>query len=204
MSLRSALLALLSSGPMTGYDVVKQFSTSVGHVWHAPDSQIYPELRKMHAEGLLSSRPVPWGSRGATKTEYAITAEGERALRAWQARTLDYVRERDPAHLKAAYFEWAPPGAAAAQLRAHIEHYRDQRRQALEQIRAIEDRTNPTLVRRLAASPEDQWERITRFKVLAYEGQVARADQEIAWAEQGLRLLEEFGEPAGPDHPAPG
>ena len=54
VSLRSALLALLSSGPLTGYDVVKQFSSSVGHVWHAPDSQIYPELRKMHAEGPMN------------------------------------------------------------------------------------------------------------------------------------------------------
>nr|WP_156269229.1 PadR family transcriptional regulator [Kocuria sediminis] len=192
------MLALLSSGPLTGYDVVKQFRASVGHVWHAPDSQIYPELRKMHAEGLLSSRPVPWGSRGATKTEYTITAEGERALREWQDTPLDYVRERDPAQLKAAYFEWASPGAAAAQLRAHIEHYRQQRAQALEQIRALEDRTNPTLARRLAANPEDQWERITRFKVFAYEGQVARAEQEIAWAERGLRLLAELGDPDGP------
>ncbi|MEX5294086.1 PadR family transcriptional regulator [Kocuria sp. CPCC 205268] len=201
MSLRSALLALLSSGPLTGYDVVKQFSASVGHVWHAPDSQIYPELRKMHAEGLLASRPVPWGSRGATKTEYSITPEGERALRQWQEQPFGYVRERDPAHLRAAYFEWAPPGAAAAQLRAHIEHYRDQRAQALAQITALQERTSPTLARRLAANPEDQWERITRFKVFAYEGQVSRADQEITWAERGLRLLEELGELGRPDEP---
>ena len=201
MSLRSALLALLSSGPLTGYDVVKQFSTSVGHVWHDPDSQIYPELRKMPAEGLLSSRPVPWGSRGSTKTEYSITPEGERALREWQDTPLSYVRARDPAQLKAAYFEWASPGAAAAQLRAHLEHYRQQRAQALEQIRALEDRTNPTLARRLAANPEDQWERIVRFKVFAYEGQVARAEQEIAWAERGLRLLAELGEPDDPGTP---
>jgi PadR family transcriptional regulator, regulatory protein AphA len=201
VSLRSALLALLSSGPLTGYDVVKQFSSSVGHVWHAPDSQIYPELRKMHAEGLLTSRPVPWGSRGATKTEYSITPEGERALRQWQDQPLGYVRERDPAHLRAAYFEWASPGAAAAQLHAHIEHYRDQRAQALQQIRALQDRTSPTLARRLAANPEEQWERITRFKVFAYEGQVARADQEIAWAERGLRLLEELGELGGSGEP---
>lgn len=79
MTLRSALLALLSSGPLTGYDLVKQFSSSVGHVWHAPDSQIYPELRRMHAEGLLSSRPVPWGgTRGATKTEYASRRQARR------------------------------------------------------------------------------------------------------------------------------
>ena len=194
VSLRAALLALLSSGPLTGYDVAKQFNTSVGHIWHAPDSQIYPELRKLHSEGLLSSRPVPWGSRGSTKTQYSITHDGERALRQWQDTLLGYVRQRDPAHLKAAYFEWAPPGAAAAQLRAHIEYYRDQRSQALEQIAGLEEHTNPTLARRLEVSPPDQWERIIRFKVFAYEGQIARAEQEIAWAERGLQLLEELGE----------
>ena len=41
----------------------------------------------------------------------------------------------------------------------------------------------------------------TRFKVFAYEGQVARADQEIAWAERGLRLLEELGELGGSGEP---
>ncbi|WP_354002962.1 PadR family transcriptional regulator [Microbacterium elymi] len=44
MSLRYAILAILRVGALSGYDLQKQFSQSVGHVWHAPDSQIYPEL----------------------------------------------------------------------------------------------------------------------------------------------------------------
>jgi PadR family transcriptional regulator, regulatory protein AphA len=40
MSLRNALLALLVVEPMTGYDLAKRFGSSVGNVWHAPDSQI--------------------------------------------------------------------------------------------------------------------------------------------------------------------
>ncbi len=192
MTLRSALLALLSSGPLTGYDLVKQFSSSVGHVWHAPDSQIYPELRKMHAAGLLSSRPVPWGTRGATKTEYALTPEGEAALRQWQDQPLTYVQERDPARLKAAYFEWAPSGAAAAQLEAHIAHYEGQRLQTLQMIEALEQRTHPTLARRLTRNPEGEREQIVRFKIFAYEGLLAHAEQEIAWAKRGLQILEEL------------
>ena len=47
MSLRYALLALLTVEPMTGYDLSKRFESSVAYVWHAPDSQIYPELRRM-------------------------------------------------------------------------------------------------------------------------------------------------------------
>ncbi|MDN4609526.1 PadR family transcriptional regulator [Arthrobacter burdickii] len=192
MSLRSALLALLSSGPLTGYDVAKQFSSSVGHVWHAPDSQIYPELRKMHAEGLLSSRPVPWGTRGATKTEYTLTPAGEEALRQWQSQPLAYVQERDPARLKAAYFEWAPSGAAAAQLRTHIAHYEEQRLQTLDMIDALEQRAHPTLARRLTRYVEEEREQIVRFKIYAYEGQLAHAEQEIAWAKRGLQILEEL------------
>lgn len=192
VTLRSALLALLSSGPLTGYDLAKQFSSSVGHVWHAPDSQIYPELRKMHAEGLLSSRPVPWGTRGATKTEYALTPAGEDALRQWQGQPLTYVQDRDPARLRAAYFEWAPPGAAVAQMRAHIAHYEEQRRQSLEMIESLETRTHPTLARRLNRYPEEEREQIVGFKIFAYEGQLAHAEQEIAWAKRGLQLLEEL------------
>ena len=193
MTLRSALLALLSSGPLTGYDVVKQFGSSVGHVWHAPDSQIYPELRKMHSEGLLASQPVPWGTRGATKTEYALTPEGAAALREWQSQPLTYVQDRNPARLKAAYFEWAPPGAAAVQLQAHIAHYEEQRLQTLQMIESLEARTHATLARRLARHPEDEREQIVRFKVFAYEGQLAQAEQEIAWAKRGLKILEELG-----------
>lgn len=199
MTLRSALLALLSSGPMTGYDVGKQFSTSVGHVWHAPDSQIYPELRKMEAEGLLKGEQIPWGNRGATKTEYTLTLAGEAALREWQAQPLSYVRDRNPARLKAAYFEWAPPGAAAIQLRAHAAHYQEQKVQAMQMIGELKSRTNSTLARRLARFPGADHERIARFKIFAYQGTVAHAEQEIEWAERGLRLLDELGDLPQPD-----
>ena len=66
MSLRYALLALLRVGPQSGYDLQKQFSLSVGHVWHAPDSQIYPELRKMESEGLVEGEDQLRGERGST------------------------------------------------------------------------------------------------------------------------------------------
>jgi DNA-binding PadR family transcriptional regulator len=81
MSLRHALLALLIVEPMTGYDLSKAFQASVSHVWHAPDSQICPELRRMEAAGWLVGTEVPWGSRGK-KREYHVTADGIDALRA--------------------------------------------------------------------------------------------------------------------------
>lgn len=51
MSLRHAALALLSAQPMTGYQLVQYFDDTVGLMWAASDSQIYPELRRMEADG---------------------------------------------------------------------------------------------------------------------------------------------------------
>src|SRR5690606_10649727 len=150
MSLRAALLALISAGPLTGYDAVKHFRSSVGHVWHAPDSQIYPELRKMQAEGLLKATEVPWGRKGATKTQYAISPAGREALAQWQATPLQYAPERDQAHLLAAYFEWGTPETARERLREHIAAYEAAKASALKQAQDIRERTSPTLQRRLA------------------------------------------------------
>ena len=111
MSLRYALLAILRVGAVSGYDLQKQFSQSVGHVWHAPDSQIYPELRKMENEGLIEGEDQTRGERG-TRRVYHVTAAGEAAYLAWMQTPLDYQRVRDPAHLRAAYLENATPDAA--------------------------------------------------------------------------------------------
>lgn len=191
MSLRFALLALLSVDAMTGYDLHKRFDSSVGHVWYAPDSQIYPELRKMEADGVVAAEEVPWGTRG-TKREYHITDAGRQALRDWMNQTLPYARFRDAMHLKSAYFEWATPDAARAQLRAHIEHYAAELAQWQEQIHQIDTATSPMLNRRLAVTPEAERHRVAAFKRYAYEGLVQRAEQEIAWARNGLQLIDDL------------
>lgn len=189
MSLRFALLALLTAQPMTGYDLAKAFHSSVGHVWHAPNSQIYPELKKMEAAGLIAGEAVTWGTRG-TKTRYEVTPDGIRAFREWMATPLEYSRERDPAHLRAAYFEWTDSDAAREQLRAHRAHFQAMRDQWGEQLELIRTRQHPVVKRRLEVFDESEWDRITAFKEFAYEGLVAQADQEIAWAERGLALVD--------------
>ena len=188
MSLRNALLAQLTSKPMTGYDLYKSFHASVDYLWHAPDSQIYPELRKMEKDGLIMGTEIAWGAHG-TKKQYSVTDAGLQAFRDWMNTTLEYTRERDPVHLKAAYFEWADPAAARAQMHAHIEYYSERRIQWLAMIDALRSHTNPTLARRLQNYAETDWEKITEFKVFSYAGLVAQAEQQITWAERGLALI---------------
>jgi DNA-binding PadR family transcriptional regulator len=194
MSLRFALLALLGARPMTGYDLSKHFSQSVAHVWHAPDSQIYPELKRMERDGLLESVPVRWGAKGIKK-EYHVTDAGLAAFREWINAPLEIRRQRDPAYLKAAYLEWADAEAARSQLRQHHAYWTGHL-ELLEHTRqTLLDHTHPTLAHRLAKYPPQEHDRIIRYKVFAYDGLIEQARLEVSWAERGLRLIDEL-EPA--------
>ena len=194
MSLRYALLALLRVGATSGYDLQKQFDTSVGHLWHAPDSQIYPELRKMEAAGLIEGESQVRGTR-ATRRVYHVTPSGEDDYRAWLNGPLTYARVREPASLKAAYLEAAEPAAARTFLSDHITHWQGELAQWDAELERIDARSNPALMKRLGETAPDDQDRVVAFKRLGYENLVDRARAEIAWAERGLRLLDELGYP---------
>jgi DNA-binding PadR family transcriptional regulator len=189
MSLRYALLAILRVGPLSGYDLQKQFHQSVGHVWHAPDSQIYPELRKMEADGLVEAEEQTRGERG-TRRLYHVTDAGHEAFLAWMASPLDYQRVRDPAHLRAAYLEAAKPDDARRFLEAHIAEWEGELAQWEGELTHIEALSNPMLVRRLDVTPASERERTIAYKRFAYEGLVERARGEIEWARRGLSLVD--------------
>ncbi|MFD1050558.1 PadR family transcriptional regulator, partial [Kibdelosporangium lantanae] len=53
MSLRHAVLGLLSTGPASGYDLLKRFEISLANVWPATQSQLYSELNRMADADLV-------------------------------------------------------------------------------------------------------------------------------------------------------
>ncbi len=192
MTLRFALLAALSAGPpRTGYDLVRIFDRSVGNVWHAPHTQIYPELRRMEAEGLLESVEVPRGP-SATKREYRITDRGLAFLRELASTPVEPSPEKDSYRLKAAYLEFATADAAREQMRVHITHYQRWLADWEAMKQALVDGSDPVLAERLASHPAAEHEQIVAFKVFAYEGLIARAHMEIDWATRGLALLDQL------------
>ncbi len=83
MSLRYGLLNLLSAEPLSGYDLSQYFAVSMGNVWPAQHSQIYPELAKLVSDGLIAQTGE--GPRG--RKVYETTPEGIEALRAWMRDT---------------------------------------------------------------------------------------------------------------------
>jgi len=193
VSLRYALLALLTVEPMTGYDLHKQFESSVAHIWHAPDSQIYPELRRMESAGLIEGEEIPWGPRGR-KRQYHITDAGRRDFKRWMNAPMEYARTRDPAHLKAAYLEWADPKSAREFFRSHIEYHEALREQWLDTAQAIRDKSSAMLHRRLENTPPQAREATIAFKEFTYQGLIAKTEAEIEWARRGLQLVNRLGQ----------
>ncbi|MFF4603935.1 PadR family transcriptional regulator [Streptomyces sp. NPDC001339] len=79
MSLRHAVLGLLSESPASGYDLMKLFNATLTNVWPATQSQVYGELNKLTTAGLVEV--AAQGPRG--RKEYAITEDGLTELRHW-------------------------------------------------------------------------------------------------------------------------
>lgn len=191
MSLRFSLLALLSARPMTGYDIVRVFEDSVAYIWHASHTQIYPELRRMEADGQVAAEDVPRGPRG-TKRMYSATPAGLDELTRMAEEVWQPARLRDAPRLKAAYLEQASPAAARAQLRAHLAFFEDWRARWLEHVEDLRAGRVALLADRLERAAREEHAAIVAYKVFAYEGMVARADMEIAWARRGLELVDEL------------
>ncbi|TQK44321.1 DNA-binding PadR family transcriptional regulator [Streptomyces sp. SLBN-118] len=117
MSLRHALLGLLSEHPASGYDLLKLFDTSLAAVWPATQSQIYTELSKLADAGLIVAATE--GPRG--RKEYALTDPGLAELRRWLTETQPQRNTRSDILLRVFFLGVLTPGQARAYLMELIE-----------------------------------------------------------------------------------
>ncbi len=78
----NVILGLLSIEPMSGYDIKSTIDKSIGHFWSESYGQLYPALKKLLEQGLVSCTEDGSGG-GRKKKIYAITEEGERSLATW-------------------------------------------------------------------------------------------------------------------------
>ena len=188
MGLRQAILGFLTADDMTGYEFAKAFDGSVGNIWAAPHSQIYRELRKMEEEGLVRGRAVARGT--AEKREYAITDEGVARLMEWLETPLPFPPERDAHRLQALYLDMISPAAARQRFEEHL-HYFERRLLHWTGTRdAITARRLPILRQRLEHRDPSEHDAIVEYKAHAFDGLVAQAKSEIAWARRGLALVD--------------
>ena len=79
MSVRHALLALLSDGPKYGLQLRNEFEARTGEVWPLNVGQVYTTLQRLERDGLVASDDADEGPQKG----YRITGEGTRELIDW-------------------------------------------------------------------------------------------------------------------------
>ncbi len=80
MSVRHALLALLSEGPKFGLRLQQEFESRTGEVWPLNVGQVYTTLQRLERDGLIESDD---GTEGRPQKAYAITSSGRLELDRW-------------------------------------------------------------------------------------------------------------------------
>ena len=73
------LLGLLTIQPMSGYDLGQVIRASVGHFWRESYGQIYPNLKRLAAEGLVSAKTERQKGKPDRRI-YSITGKGREQL----------------------------------------------------------------------------------------------------------------------------
>jgi len=123
MALRYALLGVLSTREMSGYDIKRYFDRAVHFVWNASDSQTYRELRGMERDGLITSRLVHQEAK-PNKRLYRMTDAGRAELDAWLISPLETPYRKDPFLLRLFFMARVSPVAAQQILEARHEELR--------------------------------------------------------------------------------
>jgi DNA-binding PadR family transcriptional regulator len=102
MSVRYAVLGLLSQKPRHGYELRAAFEAVVGGDanWNVKPAQIYTTLERLEKSGLVArSSDLGEGSEPSRRI-YAITDHGQRALNDWFSRGVTPGHQRDEFFIK--------------------------------------------------------------------------------------------------------
>ncbi|MFF7309054.1 helix-turn-helix transcriptional regulator [Streptomyces sp. NPDC008137] len=84
MALRNAVMAALLEGEASGYDLAKAFDATVANFWMSTPQQLYRELDRMEAEGLVTARVVEQ-ERRPNKRLFSLTEAGRKAVHDYTA-----------------------------------------------------------------------------------------------------------------------
>jgi len=84
MSVRHALLALLSEGPKYGLQLREEFEARTGEVWPLNVGQVYTTLQRLERDGLVEALGEAGADdEGGPQKAYRITVAGSEELTHW-------------------------------------------------------------------------------------------------------------------------
>ncbi len=173
-TLKYAILGLLNKKEMTGYELSKEFESTLFEFWTASHSQIYPELKSLTKDGLIEYHVEITGTV-LEKKVYTITEDGKKEFKKWEE-TLYPVKPlpKDEFRLQLFFSHLASP-------EFRIQLLEDQLRQHTRRL----DHLKENMKKFTIIPPEDD-EEFTDYLVLS--GGVMREETTCNWLEECIRL----------------
>jgi DNA-binding PadR family transcriptional regulator len=145
MALRHAVLAALLDRELSGYQLAKLFDLGVSSFWHAASQQLYVELAKLEADGLLTGHEVVQQGR-PNKRVFALTDSGREELTRFTTAPTKPTSIRDDLLVKSYGALAADPANLAGQLEARA-----------AQSKAKADYLDAQLTKLRGELPEDEY-----------------------------------------------
>jgi DNA-binding PadR family transcriptional regulator len=116
------LLGLLAIDSMSGYDLGLTIRSSVGHFWNESYGQIYPNLKKLAADGFVTAKMERQKGKPDRRI-YSITKKGRERLRKWLAVPPQPEIPRNELLLKLFFGERAPAGVLIGYVERMVEEH---------------------------------------------------------------------------------
>ncbi len=126
MSLRFALLGLLTIQPSSGYDLKRTITRSTYFIWNATGPQIYNTLHKLQEEGYITSRSLAQKGK-PDKQIHTITVSGRTALKKFMSKPIRASVTRDEVLLRIFFGNLANKSVIRRELEAYLDRVRDER-----------------------------------------------------------------------------
>jgi DNA-binding PadR family transcriptional regulator len=161
----AALLALLTRGEMSGYDLQRAAEAAGGFFWAPTKSRIYAVLPQLVERGYATSREVQQTGR-PNKQLYKLTKVGRAAVQDWLEEPPVFEPERAPMLLKLYFGDLLSPEI----LLSHVRHIRTEAN---------------TLKRRLEAHPDHH----DAYADLAFKHTLEWLKSVIRWASTAEREI---------------
>ena len=126
MSLKMALLGLLTTEPASGYDLKQTIQRSIHFIWNATAPQIYSTLRTLRDRGHITTRDLPQEGK-PDKQIHSITPAGRAALEEFLGEPIRSSVTRDEVLLRIFFGNFCAPDAMQRELQSYLERVREER-----------------------------------------------------------------------------
>jgi PadR family transcriptional regulator, regulatory protein AphA len=171
-----AILGMLALGEKSGYDIRKSMEASISNFWSESYGQIYPILKQLLAEELVTASSEKADSK-REKIVYKPTEKGMQELQVWLQKPVDPVPVREELLLKI-FFGRFMDNAALLQ---HLQNERESLQKTMRKYQQIEA---------FLKAKETEGQIGVLYSLLTLNMGKHETQAKLAWCEETIAALE--------------